>query len=136
MTNLSTTPSPTPANSETSTSTGTFGHKKKVPTAEGRAPSVEPSGNDDSDVYDEILGLFEQIAQRTGHSVNSLILKWVLLHAHTDLVKRRVAYGHMSNAMTACQQAFEEGVNTVIQQVGEPFFGSTSLVIDYGLSGY
>jgi hypothetical protein len=42
----------------------------------------------------------------------------------------------MSNAMMARQQAFEKGVNTVIQQVEEPFFSSTSLVINYGLSEY
>jgi hypothetical protein len=50
MSNLSTIPSSTAANSETSSSTGTFGREEKVPTAEGRALSVKPSGDDNSNV--------------------------------------------------------------------------------------
>jgi hypothetical protein len=79
---------------------------------------VETSGTDDSDAYDQITGLFQQVAQRTGQSVNTIILEWALLHAHTDLVKRRVAHGHISNAMSARQEAFEEEVNKVIELVG------------------
>ena len=106
--------------------------KAPVSTAEERLPTVEASGTDDSDAYGQITELFQQIAQKTGHSVHSIILEWALLHAHTDLVKGRVAHGHLvSNAMTVRQQAFEDEANNVIELVSVFFFRSTPLVIEY-----
>jgi hypothetical protein len=123
LSNLYISPSPTPANSEIST-VGTSCEEKvptvKAPvlTVEERLPTVEASGTDDSDTYGQITELFQQIAQKTGHSVHSIILEWALLHAHTDLVKGRVAHGHLvSNAMTVRQQAFEDEANNVIELV-------------------
>ena len=79
---------------------------------------VEMFDTDDLDAYDQITGLFQQVAQRTGQSVNTIILEWALLYAHMDLVKRWVAHGHISNAMSACQEAFKEEVNKVIELGG------------------
>jgi diketogulonate reductase-like aldo/keto reductase len=113
---------------------GTFGHEEKIPTVKEAVPTIKASGTDDLDGYGQIIRLFQQIAQRIGHSVNSLILEWALCHAHTNMVKRR-ADGHMSNAMIARQQAFEEEVNKVIKLVGD-FFCSTSFIINYSFSEY
>jgi len=119
LSNLPTLPSPTPENFEVSTA----GHKEKAPSSEASGDS----GPDCLDAYGQISQLFQQIAQRTGHSVSTLILEWALLHAH---------HGHMSKAKTAThQQAFEEEVGKVVNLVGFSFHFTLS-VIDYGLSGF
>lgn len=140
LSNFPVSPSPTPANSETSTA-GLSNREEYAPTAgapvltaEKKGSTMDAPGTDDSDTYSQIFGLFQQIAQRTGHSVHSLILEWALLHAHTALAKGRV-HDHLSNTMMARQEVFEEEVNKVIKLVSF-FFRSTSLVIDYDLSGY
>lgn len=114
----SSSPSPTPANSEASI-TGSFGYEEKVPTTEGTVPTLGASHTDDSDAYGQINRLFQQIAQRTGHSVDTLILEWALLHAHTDMVKRQVTHNRMLDLMAAHQKAFDEEVNKAISLVGE-----------------
>jgi hypothetical protein len=99
----------TPTNSEAGTAQRT-GHEEKVPTAEDPDLSMDASGTDE---YGQIIGLFQRIAQRTGHSVSSLIVEWALLHARTNMVEKRE---------TMRQQAFEERVNKAIELVGEFFF--------------
>jgi hypothetical protein len=103
----------TPTNSEAGTAQRT-GHEEKVLTAEDPDLSMDASGTDDSDEYGQIIGLFQRIAQRTGHSVSSLIVEWALLHARTNMVEKWE---------TIRQQAFEERVNKAIKLVGEFFFG-------------
>ena len=82
---------------------------------------MDASGTDDLDEYGQIIGLFQRIAQRTGHSVSSLIVEWALLHACTNMVEKRE---------TIHQQAFEERVNKAIELVGE-FFFVNFISIDY-----
>jgi hypothetical protein len=122
LSNIPISPLPTPTNSEIST-TGTFGYEEEDPTAEESvSTSVEASANNmNAYASSQILRLFHQVAQRSGQSVNILILEWALCHVHTDLVKRRVAHGHQSTSMMAHQQAFQEEVNKVIELVGESF---------------
>ena len=122
---ISISPSPTPAKSEIST-TGTFGHEEEGHVAEEPDPTSVEASADDMNAYTsgQILRLFHEIAQRTGQSVNAIILEWALLHAHMDLVKRRVAHGHLSTSMTARQHAFEEEANKVIGLVGEIFLSN------------
>jgi len=135
LSNLLTLPSPTPANSDVSMMEASS-HEKKVPTVEGTVSTLGASCTDDSDAYGQINSLFQKIAQRSGHSVNTLILEWALLHVHTDMVKRQIADSRMSSVMAAHQRVFEEEANKAVNLVGEFFFCSTSLVIDCGLSGY
>jgi hypothetical protein len=89
--------SPTPENSESSI-TGANSHEKKL-------PILEPSCTNDA--YGQINEIFQQIAQRTGNSVDNLILEWALHHARTDTMKR--------------QQVFEEEVNKAINLVRAAF---------------
>jgi hypothetical protein len=117
LTSPSPSPTPTPANSEVSM-TGSFGYEEKAPTTEGTVPTLGASHTDDSDAYGQINRLFQQIAQRTGHSVDTLILEWALLHAHTDMVKRQVTHNRMLGLMAAHQKVFNEEVNKAISLVG------------------
>ena len=118
LTSLPVSPTPTPTNSITS-SAGKSGLDEKITTAEEPVPtSVESSDADDIDAYGQISGMFHQIAQRTGQSVNVVILEWALLHA----AKRQVAHDHRSTAMTARQQTFEEEADKVIELVGQFFW--------------
>jgi hypothetical protein len=136
MSNLPVPPSPTPANSEIiSVETSVCDQSPSTAEESVSSSSVEVPDNDDSDEYDQIGGLFQQIARRTGHSVNSLVLEWALLHAHTDLVKRQVTHDHVSNAMTARQQAFEEEANKIIELVGDIFLVSLPWLLTMAFQG-
>jgi hypothetical protein len=122
LSNIPISPSPTPTNSEIGT-TGMFGYEEEDPTVKESVPTSVEASADDMNAYasGQILRLFHQVAQRSGQSVNTLILEWALRHVHTDLVKRRVAHGHQSTSTTAHQQAFQEEVNKAIELVGESF---------------
>ena len=78
---------PVLTNSETSI-TRTFDCEENGLTANDPFPITKGSGTKHSDKYGQILRLFQQIAHRTGNSVNSLILEWALLHVCMDMVKR------------------------------------------------
>ena len=132
LSNLPISPTPAPTTPKTSTME-MLGEDETA--SEPVLTSVESSDADDVDAYCQITKLFHQVARRTGQSVNVLILEWALLHAHTDLAKRRVAHAHMSAAMAARQQAFDEETDKIIEIVRYSFFSSTSFVIDYCLTG-
>jgi hypothetical protein len=110
-----------PENFETSI-VQTFGHQEKVSTADEQVPTMEASDTGHLNEYRQIIGLFRQIAQRTGDSVSSLILEWALLHARINMVETRVAHSHDSDAMTVHECAFEEKVNKAIELVGSFLF--------------
>jgi hypothetical protein len=134
LSNLLTSPSPTPANSEVNI-TGASGYEEKLPTAEGTISTLEASHTDDSDAYGQINDLFQQITQRSGHSVNTLILKWALLHAHSDVVKRQIAHNRMLDLMAAHQRAFDKEVNKAISLVRESFFIQLSRLLIIAFQG-
>jgi hypothetical protein len=104
--NLLTLSSSTPSTAEVTM--GVPHREEQVPTTEGTVPTVEAPRTDTLDTYGLINKLFQQVAQRTGRSVNTLILEWALLHAHTDEVNR-----------TARRQVFEEEVDKMIRLVGD-----------------
>ena len=91
LSNLLTLPLPMPANSEVSTM-GTSSHGK---TFEETVLTLATSHIDDLDLYSQISRLFQQIAQTTGHLINTLILEWALLHTHTDMVKRQITHSRI-----------------------------------------